>query len=40
MQVYERGAGFVREGFGEHGFAAAGGAVEEDAGGGGEQGGV
>lgn len=37
MQVYECGAGFVRESFGEHGFAAAGGTVEEDAGGGGEE---
>jgi len=39
VQVYEAGAGFVGEGFGEHGFAAAGGAVEEDARGGGEEGG-
>ena len=35
MQVYERGAAFVGEGFGEHSFAAAWRAVEEDAGRGG-----
>lgn len=37
MQVYEAGAGFVGEGFGEHGFAAARGAVEQDARGRGEE---
>ncbi|KAK0944794.1 hypothetical protein LTS01_026076, partial [Friedmanniomyces endolithicus] len=39
VQIDEAGAAFAREGFGEHGFAAAGGAVEEDSGGGGEEGG-
>jgi hypothetical protein len=31
VQVYEAGARLMGEGFGEHGFAAAGGTVEENA---------
>lgn len=37
--VDERRAGLFREGFGEHGFAAAGWTVEQDAFGGGKEGG-